>query len=219
MRATRGAIERVEIADGTVKYRTIGNAKPRGLCGSGIIDCIYELARNRIIGSDGKFNLAMKDPRLTFEDGIPQYVIAGGDEAEGGRPIVFTEPDISNLIKSKGSIFAAIKALLGYIGLSFDQLETFFVAGGFGNYLNIPKAIAIGLLPDIPVQKIKFIGNSSLTGARLALTSQEAFEKCVNVSRSMTNIELSNYQPYMDEYIAALFLPHTDRRLFPSVPY
>jgi len=146
-------------------------------------------------------------------------VIAEGDEAEGGKPIVFTEPDISNLIKSKGSIFSAIKALLGYTGLSFDQLETFYVAGGFGNYLNIPKAIAIGLLPDIPVQKIKFIGNSSLTGARLALTSEEAFEKCVNVSRSMTNIELSNYQPYMDEYIAALFLPHTDRKLFPSVTY
>jgi uncharacterized 2Fe-2S/4Fe-4S cluster protein (DUF4445 family) len=219
MRATRGAIERVEITDGTVKVRTIANAKPRGLCGSGIIDCIYELVRNRIIGSDGKFNRAIKDPRLTLEDGIPQYVIANGDEAEGGKPIVFTEPDISNLIKSKGSIFSAIKALLGYLGLSFDQLETFYVAGGFGNYLNIPKAIAIGLLPDIPVQKIKFIGNSSLTGARLALTSEEAFEKCVNVSRSMTNIELSNYQPYMDEYIAALFLPHTDRRLFPSVTY
>jgi uncharacterized 2Fe-2S/4Fe-4S cluster protein (DUF4445 family) len=98
-------------------------------------------------------------------------------------------------------------------------LETFYVAGGFGNYLNIPKAIAIGLLPDIPLHKIKFIGNSSLTGARLALTSEEAFEKCINVSRSMTNIELSNYQPYMDEYIAALFLPHTDRKLFPSVNY
>ena len=219
MRATRGAIERVEITDGKVKVRTIANAKPRGLCGSGIIDCIYELVRNRIIGSDGKFNRAIKDPRLTLEDGIPQYVIVEGDEAEGGKPIVFTEPDISNLIKSKGSIFSAIKALLGYTGLSFDQLETFYVAGGFGNYLNIPKAIAIGLLPDIPVQKIKFIGNSSLTGARLALTSEEAFEKCVNVSRSMTNIELSNYQPYMDEYIAALFLPHTDRKLFPSVTY
>jgi len=219
MRATRGAIERVEITDGRVKYRTIGNAKPRGVCGSGIIDCIHELVKNRIIGSDGKFNTAMKDPRLTFEDGIPQYVIAGGDETEGGKPIVITEPDISNLIKSKGSVFAAIKALLGYIGLSFEQLETFYVAGGFGNYLNIPKAIAIGLLPDIPVQKIRFIGNSSLTGARLALTSEEAFEKCVNVSRSMTNIELSNYQPYMDEYIAALFLPHTDRKLFPSVTY
>jgi uncharacterized 2Fe-2S/4Fe-4S cluster protein (DUF4445 family) len=219
MRATRGAIEKVEILDGKVKYQTIGKAKPRGICGSGLIDAIYELVRNKIIGSDGKFDRERKDSRLTYEDALPQYVIAEGHETETGEPIVFTEADIGNLIKSKGSIFAAIKALTGYIGLSLDQLETFYVAGGFGNYLNVSKAVAIGLLPDIPKEKIRFIGNSSLTGARLALTSEEAMEKCINVSRSMTNIELSNYQPYMDEYIAALFLPHTDRKLFPSVTY
>jgi uncharacterized 2Fe-2S/4Fe-4S cluster protein (DUF4445 family) len=217
MRATRGAIEKVEISDGKVSYQTIGRARPLGICGSGLIDCIYELKRNRIIGSDGKFDRSRKDPRLVFEDDVPQYVIVPADETETGEPIVFTEPDIANLIKSKGSIFAAIKSLIDYTGLSFDQLDTFYVAGGFGNFLNVPKAVAIGLLPDIPKEKIKFIGNSSLTGARMALTSEEAFEKCLHVSRSMTNIELSNYPPYMDEYIAALFLPHTDKRLFPSV--
>ncbi len=217
MRATRGAIERVEISNGKVLYQTIGRTRPLGICGSGLIDCIYELKRNGIIGSDGKFDRGRNDPRLTFEDTVPQYVIAETDETETGEPIVFTEPDIANLIKSKGSIFAAIKSLIDYTGLSFDQLDTFYVAGGFGNYLNIPKAVAIGLLPDIPKERIKFIGNSSLTGARMALTSEEAFEKCLHVSRSMTNIELSNYPPYMDEYIAALFLPHTDLRLFPSV--
>ncbi|NIR13847.1 MAG: ATP-binding protein, partial [Desulfobacterales bacterium] len=121
--------------------------------------------------------------------------------------------------KSKGAVFAAIRSLMNYIGLAIDQLDTFYVAGGFGNYLNIPKAIAIGLLPDMAEEKIRFIGNSSLTGARMALLSESAFEKCVNISRSMTNIELSNYQPFMDEYVAALFLPHTDRKLFPSVKY
>lgn len=219
MRATRGAIEKVEIRDGEVRYQTIGRAKPLGICGSGLIDCIYEMVKNGLIGSDGKFDRDRKDPRLTFEDGIPQYIIAQAEETETGNPIVFTESDINNLIKSKGSVFAAIKSLMDYIGLSFDQLKTFYVAGGFGNYLNIPKAIAIGLLPDIPIERIRFIGNSSLTGARLALSSEEAFEKCINVSRSMTNIELSTYQPYMDEYIASLFLPHTDRKLFPSVRY
>jgi uncharacterized 2Fe-2S/4Fe-4S cluster protein (DUF4445 family) len=219
MRATKGAIEKVEIQNGEVRYQTIGRAKPLGICGSGLIDCIYELVKNGIIGSDGKFDRDRNDPRLTFQDDIPQYVIAYAEETETGKPIVFTESDIDNLMKSKGSVFAAIKSLLGYIGLSFDQLKTFYVAGGFGNYLNIPKAIAIGLLPDIPVDRIRFIGNSSLTGARMALISEEAFMKCINVSKSMTNIELSNYQPYMDEYIASLFLPHTDRKLFPSVTY
>jgi uncharacterized 2Fe-2S/4Fe-4S cluster protein (DUF4445 family) len=219
MRATKGAIEKVEIQNGEVRYQTIGGAKPLGVCGSGLIDCIYELVKEGLIGSDGKFDRDREDPRLTFQDDIPQYIIAQAEETETGEPIVFTESDIDNLMKSKGSVFAAIKSLLDYIGLSFDQLKTFYVAGGFGNYLNIPKAIAIGLLPDIPVDRIRFIGNSSLTGARLALISEEAFERCINVSKSMTNIELSNYPPYMDEYIASIFLPHTDRKLFPSVKY
>ena len=219
MRATRGAIEKVEMLDGSVKYETIGNTNPRGICGSGLIDCIYELVKNGIIGADGKFNKELRDPRLSSEEEIPQYLIAGPEETETKNAIVITESDVDNLIKSKGAVFAAIRSLMNYIGLAFDQLNTFYVAGGFGNYLNIPKAIAIGLLPDMAEGKIRFIGNSSLTGARMALLSESAFEKCVNISRSMTNVELSNYQPFMDEYVAALFLPHTDRRLFPSVKY
>ncbi len=217
MRATKGAIEKVEIREGRLHYDAIGDAKPRGLCGSGLIDIIYELFTNGLIAPDGKFNRAVEDPRLTFEDGIPGYIVARPDETETGDPIIFTEPDLDNLMKSKGSVFAAIKSLLDYIGLGFDQLDTFYVAGGFGNYLNIQKAVAIGLLPDIPRERIRFVGNSSLTGARMALLSEAAFERCLAIAKSMTNIELSNYQPYMDEYVAALFIPHTDRRLFPSV--
>jgi uncharacterized 2Fe-2S/4Fe-4S cluster protein (DUF4445 family) len=198
-------------------YQTIGRTRPLGICGSGLIDSIYELKRNRIIGADGKFDRSRRHPRLTFEEGGPQYVIEHAPETESGEPIVFTEPNTANLIKSKGSIFAAIKSLIDYAGLSFDQLDTFYVAGGFRNYLNVQKAFVIGLLPDIPLKKVKFIGNSSLTGARLALTSKEALEKCLHVSRSMTNIELPNYSPYMDQYIDALSLPHTYRRLFPSI--
>jgi len=219
MRAIKGAIEKVEINNGTVEYETVGNARPRGICGSGLIDCIYELVRNGIIGADGKFNRDSGDERLLLTDEIPQYIIAPAEESETGQDIVITESDIDNLIKSKGAVFAAIKCLVDYIGLGFDQIETLHVAGGFGNFLNIPKAIAIGLLPDMPREKIKFVGNSSLAGARMCLLSEAALEKCLNISRSMTNVELSNYKPFMDEYIAALFLPHTERRLFPSVKY
>ncbi|MGD8982892.1 MAG: ASKHA domain-containing protein [Desulfobacteraceae bacterium] len=219
MRATKGAIEKVEMIDGRVKYETIGNANPRGICGSGLIDCIYELVKNGIIGADGKFNRDLKDPRLGWEDEIPHYLIAASEETETGNSIVITESDVDNLIKSKGAVFAAIRSLLKYIGVASDQLDTFYVAGGFGNYLNVSKSIAIGLLPDMSVEKITFVGNSSLAGARMALLSESAFEKCVNISKSMTNVDLSNYQPFMDEYVAALFLPHTDRKLFPSVEY
>lgn len=219
MRATDGAIEKVVIENGELRYETIGNKKPRGICGSGLIDCIYELARNNIIGQDGKFDRQRKDPRLSSEDGIPEYIIADAEETETAAHVVITESDIDNLIKSKGAVFAAIKSLIDYIGLGFDVIDTLYVAGGFGSFLNIPKAVAIGLLPDIPLEKIKFIGNSSLTGARSCLLSENAFETCLNISRSMTNIELSTYQPFTNEYIAALFLPHTDGKLFPSVSY
>ena len=219
MRATDGAIEKVVVRDGELHYETIGGKKPRGICGSGLIDCIYELVRNNIIGQDGKFHRHREDARLNFEDGLPEYIIAYANETETAAHVVITEPDIDNLIKSKGAVFAAIKSLMDYIGLGFDMIDTLYVAGGFGSFLNIPKSVAIGLLPDIPLEKIKFIGNSSLTGARACLLSESAFETCLNISRSMTNIELSTHQPFTDEYIAALFLPHTDGKLFPSVTY
>jgi uncharacterized 2Fe-2S/4Fe-4S cluster protein (DUF4445 family) len=219
MRAIRGAIEKVKISNGTLSYQTIGNAPPRGICGSGLIDCIYELVKDGIIGADGKFHRDRNDIRLTYEDNVPQYVIAPSEETETGDAVVISESDIDNLIKSKGAVFAAIKSLMDYIGVDFDKIETLYVAGGFGSFLDISKAVAIGLLPDLPRDKIEFIGNSSLTGARICLLSEAALERSLNISRSMTNIELSHHQPFMDEYVAALFLPHTDRKLFPSVAF
>ena len=219
MRATMGAIEKIEINNGSVAYETIGKSKPRGICGSGLIDAVYELVRNNIIEPHGKFNESVKSDRLVQIDGELRYIFAWPDETETGKAISISESEIANLIKSKGAVFAAIKSLVDYVGLSFDQLESIYVAGGFGSSLNIPKAIAIGLIPDIDIKHIQFIGNSSLTGARLALTSIAAFENSLKIARRMTNVELSNYTPFMNEFIAALFLPHTDAKLFPSVKY
>jgi len=219
MRATKGAIEKLEITNGQVTYKTIGRAKPRGICGSGLIDAIYELVRNNIIGPDGKFDLSRNDNRLVAEEDDPSYILAFPEETETGQAITIYESEIANLIKSKGAVFAAIKSLTDYVGLTFEQLDTIYVAGGFGSSLNIPKAIAIGLLPDIDTQRIQFIGNSSVMGARMALLSAPAFEKAIDIAKKMTNIELSGYSPFMNEFVAALFLPHTDKSLFPSVRY
>ncbi|MEE9421376.1 MAG: ASKHA domain-containing protein, partial [Desulfatiglandaceae bacterium] len=219
MRATRGAIERVMIDNGKVAYHTIGKAKPRGICGSGLIDCIYGFIQNGIINYEGKFNLSAKDERIAERDGEIQFIVAYSQDTETGKDLTITESDISNIIRSKGAVFAAIKSLTDYVGVKFDEIDTFFVAGGFGTYLDIPKAIGVGLLPDIDPKRIQFVGNSSLMGARIALLSGHAFERSVKIANGMTNIELSTYQPFMDEYIAAMFLPHTDRRLFPSVNY
>ncbi len=219
MRATTGAIEKVEIKDDVVYYETIGKVKPRGICGSGLIDLIYELVRNGIIDRNGKFDTSKYIPRLNVDQGDPRYVIVPAPDSETGQAITISEAEIANLMKSKGAVFAAIKSLTDYVGMSFDKFENIYVAGGFGSSLNIPKAIAIGLLPDVDPRKMQFIGNSSLTGARVSLMSISSFEKTREIARRMTNIELSNYAPFMNEFIAALFLPHTDIKLFPSVNY
>jgi uncharacterized 2Fe-2S/4Fe-4S cluster protein (DUF4445 family) len=219
MRATRGAIQKLNIEDGKLHYETIGKAKPRGICGSGLIDCLYELARNHMIDAEGKFVPSADHGRIAERDGELQFILATAQESETGREIAITQSDINNLIRSKGAVFAAIKSLIDYVGLKFEDTETLFVAGGFGNYLDIPKAIGIGLLPDIDPGRVRFIGNSSLMGARMCLLSTHNLERAAQIARNMTNIELSTYQPFMDEYVAAMFLPHTDKRLFPSVVY
>jgi len=219
MRATRGAIERITFEDDNLAFRTIGKAKPTGICGSGLIDCIYELVRHKIIDYDGRFNRASKNERIIEKDGETQFIVAYSRDTGSGTDLTITESDIGNIIRSKGAVFAAIKSLMDYVGLKMDDIHTFFVAGGFGTYLDIPRAIGIGLLPDIDPRRIQFVGNSSLIGARLALLSSHALAKTRTIAKMMTNIELSTYQPFMDEYIAAMFLPHTDRKLFPSVNY
>ncbi len=220
MRATRGAIQKVEIKDGKVIYETIGGVKPRGICGSGLIDIIYELAKNRILEIDGKFSRTLRDERLIRGESEMEYIIAFLEETDKGEAITISQSDIDNIIRSKAAIFAAIKSLIDYAGLSFDRLEKIYVAGGFGSYLNVEKAIGIGLLPDIPREKIEFVGNSSLMGARMVLLSYHAFEKAISISQSITNIELSKFAPFADEYMASLYLPHIDReRLFPSIKY
>jgi len=219
-RATRGAIQQVRVDSGEVVYETIGKARPRGICGSGLVALLYELAMNRIIDIDGRFCPSTGDKRLVEEKGEMQYVVAFPEETETGQALVITQSDIINLIRSKGAMFAATKSLIDYAGLGFDQLEKVYLAGGFGNYLDIDKAVGIGLLPDIPRERIEFVGNSSLMGARMALVSSHAFEKSIAISRAITNIELSHYAPFENEYMAALYLPHIDRqRLFPTVSY
>ncbi len=219
MRATTGAIEKVEINDDVVHYETIGKVKPRGICGSGLIDLIYEMVRNGIIDRSGKFDTSKYTPSLNVDQGDPRYTIVPAVDSETGLAITISEAEIANLMKSKGAVFAAIKSLTDYVGMSFNKFENIYVAGGFGSSLNIPKAIAIGLLPDVDPGKMQFIGNSSLTGARISLMSVSGYEKTREIARRMTNIELSNYAPFMNEFIAALFLPHTDSKLFPSVKY
>ncbi|MDD5355305.1 MAG: ASKHA domain-containing protein [Candidatus Omnitrophica bacterium] len=219
MRAVDGAIQKIKInpKDFSVNYETIGGASPAGICGSGYIDLLAELLKSGIIDKNGKFKTDKVNNRIRQGEFCKEFVIVAKEELNLNADIVITEADIDNLKRAKAAIFSASSVLVKHMGLDFSKVEQIFIAGGFGTYLDMEKSIIIGLLPDVPRDKFKFIGNSSLAGARQMLLSSYAFEKVQEIAAKMTYMELSVDANYMDEYMAALFFPHTDSTRFSTV--
>jgi uncharacterized 2Fe-2S/4Fe-4S cluster protein (DUF4445 family) len=218
MRAIKGAIEKVEIsARLEAKVKTIGNGKPSGVCGSGYIDLISEMLKRGIIKRDGKINRDLRNKRIRKTDEGYEYLVVAKKRAGSDYDIVIKESDIENIKRSKGAIFSAASILVRKFNLSFKDIERIFIAGGFGTFLDIESAISIGLLPDLEREKFKFVGNSSLVGAREILLSYDTMKKAEEIAGKMTYIELSKDPGYMDEYGSSLFFPHTDLEKFPSV--
>ena len=221
MRATNGAIERIELGEGghVVDCGVVGGSKPLGICGSGLIDAVGELLRVGCIDRRGRFKEDACGPRLrTGEAADPEFVLFPGEKTALGRDITLSEADINNLIHSKGSIYMAAECLLDYMDLSFQDVRNIYIAGGFGNYLDVPRAINIGLLPDLDHDRFHFVGNGSVQGAKMCLLSVDARDYVSkSIANAMTHIELSTYHRYMNEYSSCLFLPHTDIEKFPSV--
>ncbi len=221
MHATAGAIERLEYDPDTdeVIFSTIGGKMPpRGICGSGLIDAMATLLKSGAMDRAGKINLSWRSSRIRIVDDEPQFVFVWGREVGREDDIFLTEADIQNLMRSKSAVYAGATLLLRNLGLSFEDLEQVRIAGGFGNYLDIEKSVMIGLLPDMPLDRIRFVGNTSAAGARMALLTENARQKAEEISRKMTYVELmAEGSKFMDEFIAGLFLPHTDTSLFPSV--
>ena len=190
--------------------------KPVGLCGSGIIDVIAELFRCKIIGPNGKF--IREGDRIRHDKyGIGSYVLATKDEAGSIKDVEINEIDIDNFIRAKGAIFSAIYVMLTSLDFDVSMIENVYVAGGIGSGINMENAINIGMFPDIGVEKYHYIGNSSLAGAYTMVLSEAAEEKVYELGRNMTYVELSTTPGYMDEFVAACFIPHTNTSLFPNV--
>ncbi|MCX5686972.1 MAG: ASKHA domain-containing protein [Candidatus Omnitrophica bacterium] len=218
MKATAGAIQKVRIGKSLkITLDTIGGGKPKGICGSGYIDLLCEMLKSGIIGKNGKFDRDKKTDSLRKTAAGYEFVIASGAESDTGKDITIDEDDIENLKRSKGAIYSAIIALTNKVGKNISEVRKMYIAGGFGNYLNIENAIYIGLLPDTDRNVYQFVGNSSLAGARMSLFSHEAFKRAFEIHKKITYLDLSTEPNYMDEYVAALFFPHTDIRRFPSV--
>ena len=219
MRATDGAVEAITIDKDTLEptLSIVGDAgqKPVGLCGSGIIDIIAELYRVKAINARGLF--ARENRRILRDHhGMGRYVIAFPEESETGREVSINEVDIDNFIRAKGAIYSGIDTLLQSVDMTPECIDRICVAGGIGSGINMKNAISIGMLPDVELEKYHYIGNSSLTGAYAMVMSDMATAKCHEVGANMTYLELSTYPGYMDSFVAACFIPHTDSRLFPN---
>jgi uncharacterized 2Fe-2S/4Fe-4S cluster protein (DUF4445 family) len=219
VRATRGAIEEASINPRTYEpmILTIGRTKPIGICGSGLIDTVAELLETGMIDQNGKFRIDLPTDRVRRGPDGYEYVLARKEETQIHKDIVLTEIDIENLIRTKAAIYAGCKVLLDSVGVGFKDVEQFIIAGGFGRHLDLEKAIFIGLLPEIDIEKFIFVGNGSLLGARLLSFSKNLLKETERIALMMTNLELSNHLTFMSEFIAAMFLPHTNISAFPQV--
>lgn len=219
MRATTGAIDHVTIDrdTGRADCTVIGAGKPCGICGSGLIDLVAGLFITGWIDSSGKLERTRTSPFIRMNGRRASYLVAGEEDSKAGKPIVLTETDIENLMRAKAAIYSAASLLLRQTDLSFGDLARFYVAGGFGRFLNLENAVSIGLLPDIPAERFCYVGNASLSGTRLCLLSGESRKNRAELSARMTYIDLSSFPGYMDQYTAALFFPHTELHHFPTV--
>jgi uncharacterized 2Fe-2S/4Fe-4S cluster protein (DUF4445 family) len=219
MRASSGAIENFYIHPETYEPMivTIERTKPRGICGSGLISIVAELLEAGVIDQQGKFSRKIDHPRIRQGEDNYEYVLAWANDSLTREDIVITEVDLDNLIRAKGAMYAGYVTLLETVGMVFTDLDRVILAGNFGAYIDLERAIAIGLLPDIEREKFFYLGNGSLLGAQVSLCDHKRFRERSIVSSLMTNMELSENPEFMTHYMAALFLPHTDMSQFPTV--
>ncbi len=218
MPASEGALEEIKmLASGDLEYKVIGGSKPKGICGSGLVDLLAELFIHGYVDRHGKYSEKKASEKIVEAEEGKGFLVEESKNSFWGKDLIITENDISNLIRTKGAVFSACSLLLKNVGLSFDKIDSFYIAGGFGQHLNIENAIRIGLLPDLERKRFHYLGNSSLLGAYLILLSDKNKALADEVAQKMTYIELNTEPNYMNEFTGALFLPHTDIKLFPSV--
>ena len=217
MRASTGAIQKVRISPGyEIEFETIANAKPRGICGSGYIDIIAGMLKSGLLDKDGKIK-NVDTRRIRKTELGREFVLVFKEDCDCRTDIVISEADIENLKRAKAAIYAACNILIRHLSQDFGNVKKIFIAGGFGISLNIESAIRIGLLPDLPLERFAFVGNTSLSGARQMILSAQARDTASAIAAKMAYFELSTENAYMDEYMAALFFPHTDLARFPSI--
>jgi uncharacterized 2Fe-2S/4Fe-4S cluster protein (DUF4445 family) len=221
MRATFGAIDSVRISPPSCRVwlSTIDGAQPLGLCGTGLIDALAQMFLAGLVDRSGRFQVHRAKGLFCAspDDGRPQFILVSAREAGSFRDMVITQTDVENLIRTKAAIYAAAACLVHSVGVSFADVRNVYIAGAFGNKLNVANCVTIGLLPDVPAERIRFIGNSSVAGAKMVMLSREMLDEIHRIRDRITYEELMVNPRYMDDFQSACFLPHTDLTQFPSV--
>jgi uncharacterized 2Fe-2S/4Fe-4S cluster protein (DUF4445 family) len=219
MRATQGAIEEVWINNDSFEptYRVIGGGKPKGICGSGLISLLSEAFLTGILDKAGNVNLTLNSQRVREGAHGGEYVLAWGTETVSGEDIVLTRVDVDNLLRAKAAIYAGFTVLADTVGVRLEDVSKVLVGGSFGKYINVEKAIQIGLLPDMEWSHFEFLGNTAVRGAYYSLLDWRKRERVTEIAKRMTYVELSADNSFYDAFTSALFLPHTDLSKFPSV--
>ena len=215
MMAETGAIEKVFLEDGEARFDVIGGGEPNGICGSGIIDLVAVLLEKGVLDRSGKL-VEGTDPALRFEEGLGRYTLASATESRHGEEVYISQQDIDNIVTAKAAVFAASKIMLDRLGLGLSDIKMLYIAGGFGSHIDLAHAVAIGLLPDLPLENIQYVGNTSVWGAKIAALSADAYGLLHEIVRRTTYYDLMGTNDYVEQFQQAMFLPHTNIELFPS---
>ena len=220
MRATRGAIDHIRLHDANrvLSYSTVGSEPPVGICGTGYVDLVAEMLSVGVIDKTGRLNEKAAPERIRVGAyGEPEYLVAPASQSGANGDITITQGDINNILRAKAAIFAATTVLLKALNMTFDDIAEIMVAGAFGNFLNVKNAVLIGLLADIPGDRLRFVGNASIAGAKLAAICSDCYDGMLEIAGRTTYFELSTDPRFMDEFVSACFFPHTNIELFPTV--
>ena len=219
MTAGPGVIDRISLETNTLEFRihTIDDLPPKGICGSGVIDLAARLFRSGMIDVRGKLVPAVCGPKIKTIDGRLHLVVVAAEHSATGSDLTISQADLDSLMRSKAAMYTILETITASVGITPQDLGSFYVAGTFGSFINPESAIAIGMLPDLPLDRYKPLGNSSLGGAALALQSDKYHAEIDQIRDRITYLELNVNQDFMNRFSAAKFLPHTNTKLFPSV--
>ncbi len=219
MMAGPGVIDKVAIDPQTREFsiHTIEEQTPKGICGSGLIDLAAQLFLAGMVDIRGKFVPKTCEGRLTDKNGLAYFTVVAKEQSATGEDLTINQADLDSLVRSKAAMFTILETITGTVGMGLSDLATFYVAGTFGSFINPRSAISIGMLPDLPLESYKTLGNSSLGGATQVLTQPGSLDQIDAIRDRITYMELNVNQDFMNRFSAAKFIPHTDPARFPSV--